>query len=92
MHEVVLHPPPGIRRKYPERVKIAENLVGYARKTEHNEANPRAENWSLIVYHSKRNELQIIDLFYLQTWRQNHIHISRIAQRNKSKQKHKIMQ
>ena len=28
--EVILHP--CIRRKYPEQVKIAENLVGYARK------------------------------------------------------------
>ena len=27
------HAPPHIRQKYPEHVKIAENLVGYARKS-----------------------------------------------------------
>ena len=30
IHEVVLHPP-RIRRKFPERVKIAENFIRYAR-------------------------------------------------------------
>ena len=30
--------PPGIRRKYPERVKIAENLVGHARTSDHFQA------------------------------------------------------
>ena len=32
MHKVILHPL--VRLKYPEQVKIMENLVGYARKFE----------------------------------------------------------
>ena len=51
-HARVYLTPPGIRRKYPERVKIAENLVGYAR------------NMLLVSNRMERLRLMVSDVKY----------------------------